>query len=271
MNTGIYPNIPEAEYHATDAISKSGLWTIYKRTPFHYQYGDKKETNTMKFGSAIHCAVLEPEQFEKRFFKGPDDRRGNKWKDMQNNMAADKIELLTSGEYEDALRIREALLKNPLINKIVSGKTLVENSVFYTDEATGMTCRCRPDLVAPELEIMVDLKSTSDASPFSWQKRVSDYGFYLQEAMYTYAWQRANGCKVSAFIFLTIEQDAPFAHAIYELEPAAAQEGWLVYERAMETYAACKKAGVWPSYGEGVISLDIPKFAYKLTNEGERV
>lgn len=270
MQTGIYPNIHEDDYHSGNEISKSGLWTIYKRTPFHYRYGDKKESNSMKFGKAAHTAVLEPEFFEKRFFSGPEDRRGNKWKDALVNAENFKQEVLTAGEYADCLRLRDALMKNPLVLKAVTGKSLVENSAYYVDEKTNQECRIRPDLVNPELKIIIDLKSTTDASPWAWQKRVADYGFHLQESMYTHGWQQAGGCPIDAFVFLTIEQEAPFAHAIYELEPVAANEGWLIYEKAMETYAACKDNDNWPSYGEGVISLNIPKFAFQLTPEGER-
>ena len=70
-------------YHTnTSRISKSGL-DLINRAPAHYyeRYlnpaaNPQKETPALVIGSAVHCAVLEPEEFGKRYAVGPRvDRR----------------------------------------------------------------------------------------------------------------------------------------------------------------------------------------------------
>lgn len=263
----IIENMPENEYHAHDSISKTGLWTLYKKTPYHFFYGEKKETNAMRFGSAAHTAVLEPIKFETRYVRGADNRRGNQWKDICAEAEAQGKTALTYEEYDDALRLRDVVQKHALIQKITAGQTLVEHSAFWEDD--GITVRCRPDLVNPSLKIMADLKSTTDASAWKFAQRATDFGYHVQESVYTHGWQKAGGCQIDAFVFITVESEPPFAHVIYELEPSAAQEGWLVYEKALELYKKCKAENKWPSYGEGIVPLDIKKYAYQLTNQGE--
>lgn len=261
----IIPNMPEAEYHAHNAISKTGLWTLYKKTPYHYFYGEKKETNAMRFGSAMHSAVLEPHSFDARYLRAAENRRGNQWKDLCSEAEKAGKTALTFEEYDDALRLRDVVQKNALIHKITSGHTLVEHSAFWQDD--GIDVRCRPDLVNPSLKIMADLKSTTDASAWEFAQRATDFGYHLQEAIYTHGWRKANGCEIDAFVFITVESEPPFAHVVYELEPSAIQEGWLVYEKALSIYDNCLKTNKWPSYGEGIVPLDIKKYAYNLTSQ----
>lgn len=259
----IIHNLPEEDYHSNAALSKTALWTLYNKTPYHFFHRAKKETGAMKFGKAAHTAILEPSQFEERFVKGPDDRRGNKWKDAME--AAGEKTLLTASEYDDALFMRDVLMKDATLYKLLNGKSLVEQSAFWNDG--GVDMRCRPDFVRPDLKLMIDLKSTTDASPYSFAKRVAEFGYHMQEAVYTHGWKEAGGCQIEQFLFLTVEKEPPFAYAIYELEPQAVQEGWLAYQSALDKYRECVKNNYWPSYNEGVVSLDLPKYAYTLSKQ----
>ena len=52
-------------YHSHDSISASGLKTIYKKSVYHYLNKEQfKSSPSMKFGSAVHSALLEPEKKE---------------------------------------------------------------------------------------------------------------------------------------------------------------------------------------------------------------
>ena len=129
IKPGIYQGIPNESYHAGPGISKSGLWTIHTKSPAHYKFGVRKETNAFDFGEACHLAILEPNDFEKRVIRGPEDRRGNKWKDQLEACALDGKLLLTAGDFDGVLAIRDAVHANSFINNIITqGKPLVEAS-----------------------------------------------------------------------------------------------------------------------------------------------
>ena len=77
----IMHDMPAADYHEAKALSKSGL-DQFRKSPAHFRaWQDGKTQNesspALEFGTAAHCAVLEPERFilTYRLFTG--DRRTN--------------------------------------------------------------------------------------------------------------------------------------------------------------------------------------------------
>ncbi|OHV24959.1 hypothetical protein EOS93_25105 [Rhizobium sp. RMa-01] len=296
---GIYLDIPNEEYHNGEGISKSGLWTIYEKTPAHYKFpADKEETTQTKaikaFGTAAHTAILEPNEFDKRVMKGPDDRRGNKWKDKEEEAELDGKLLLVADAFDNVLRIRDALHRDPWINGIITGgKPVVEASGYFIDPITGELCRVRPDLWREDIGVIVDVKSTESAHPDAFARSALNYGYHAQEAFYTDGWNLCLEARrqadiihratyedgddtnyevkgaapggVQGFIFIAWEKTSPHAVAVYELPPSIVDEGRAIMRRSLDTYAECKKANHWPAYADGVQELRFKRWAYKLT------
>lgn len=256
-------DLPAGEYHVHPARSKSYLWKHYSGTPAHAEYGEAETTPSMDLGTAVHFAALEPEKFETDVERGPDDRRGNKWKDaLEAGLAYGRL-VLTSGDYDKARRMGDAARKLPIVRQLSEAQILREASAFWTDPETGLECRCRPDIYCPAFEIMADLKTTSDASAFTWAKRAADMGYHAQEAWYTDGWQEAGGGGVDGFVFIVVESDYPHLAAAYELTPQAVQEGRMAMRKALLSYRDCRAAGSFPGYPETVQELDLPGWAYK--------
>lgn len=260
MQPGIY-RLDEPEYHASAGASKSSLWTLINRTPFHARYGSKKETDAQKFGSAAHTAVLEPGLFEQRFYRGPADRRGNKWGAAQDIAAQTGRVCITEKEFDGALRIRDALSKNETVRRLTSGTPSIEQSAYWIDEETGELCRCRPDIYSHDMNVMADLKSTTDAKASVWWRRVKQFGYYVQDAYYRDGWEKAGGGKVDGFVFIAVEESEPHASAVYELEADDVELGRKVYREALNRWHACRVNEVWPGYGSGVLPLSMDRYA----------
>jgi len=289
MKPGIH-TIDIAEYHGGAGVSKSKLWTLHSRTPYHARFGDQPSTEAQKFGNAAHTAVLEPNLFEPRYMRGPADRRGNKWSAAQEIAASSGKECLTEDDYDDALRLRDALHRDADIQRLTSGAPAIEQSAYWIDEETGELVRCRPDIHNHDMRVMADLKATTDASPRQFSKRVEEFGYHVQEAVYTEGWTKAGGGAVDGFLFITVERKAPYAYKLYELTPSAALEGQAVYRDALAVYHECMVAErkirarleapagpdldailaqAWPMYGNGVAELDLPAYGYRLTKREE--
>ena len=258
-------NMSNAEYHAHPARNKSYLWELYNKTPYHAQNMQIETTTSMDLGTAAHIAVLEPEKFLGQVIKGPEDRRGNKWKDIQQEAEAYGKLALTSGDYEKVLYMRDSAHRLPIVRQLTDGKQMVEVSAFWQDEATGIDCRVRPDLYHPGLAIMADLKTTSDAGRNAFEKSVANFGYHVQEAMYSAGWPLAGGGVVDGFIFIAVENVHPFAAAIYELRPSAKIEGGAIYRKALTLHKQCVDSNSWPGYSQEVQELDIPRWAYRET------
>jgi hypothetical protein len=285
ITPGIH-TLSNEDYHASAGVSKTGLFTLYKKTPYHFRFSEHEETEGQKFGSAAHTAVLEPNLFEPRYTRGPADRRGNKWTSAVEIAAATGRTVLTEDDYDDALRLRDAIHRDPDVRKLTAGAPAIEQSAYWNDPATGELIRCRPDIYSHDLGVMADLKATVDASPWQFSKRVDEFGYHCQEAIYSEGWQAAGGGPVNAFLFITVEKKSPFAYKLYELEPSAVVEGQAIYRQALEQYHASMtlerevrarygaKDGpdidaalrdCWPMYGQGVGALDLPAYGYRLT------
>ena len=61
---GIYRDISNSEYHSGEGLAASHFRELL-RSPLHYitrVNTSSKETPAMKLGTAVHCAILEPER-----------------------------------------------------------------------------------------------------------------------------------------------------------------------------------------------------------------
>lgn len=261
---GIHADLTNEQYHAGAGVSKSGLWKIHTSTPAHFKFGERKESDAFDFGEAVHLAILQPNEFEEVVYRGPKDRRGNPWKDAQEFCGIDGKLLLTAGDYDKALTIRDSVHADAWLNTVITGgQRMIEASGYWRDEETGVLCRCRPDLYRADLGMILDVKTTTSAAPKDFAKSVVNFGYHAQEAFYSDGW-RALGQQVDAFAFIAIEKDAPFAKVIYELPPSMVDEGRAIIRKALETYAECQRTGQWPAYADGVQELQFPRWAYSM-------
>jgi hypothetical protein len=252
-------------YHSGEGVSKTTLWTLHSKTPFHARYGARKESHAFDLGKAAHIAILEPHRLESSVMRGPDDRRGNKWKEAQDEAAARGAILLTSGDYEQALLIRDLADTVPELQVMRKGEVFVETSAYHIDEETGALVKCRPDLYNKTHGLMLDVKNMTSASPMAFQKSVGEYGYHVQHAMYSDVWARGAEMTVDAFFFVVFEKSEPPVVAVYELSSTAVAEGYAIYRQALQRYSDCLKADDWPGYGTGVQRVDLRRWDYKLT------
>lgn len=269
IKPGIYAGIPNEAYHAGPGVSKSGLWEIVTKTPMHYAFAPREEKNHFDLGEAGHIAVLEPETFEARVYRGPEDRRGNKWKDAQEYCEIEGKVCLTAGDYDKALMIRDTIHADTRLNSIIqSSAARIENSAFWVDAETSTLCRCRPDLWRPDMGLVIDLKTTTNAGPEKFRRAVIDFGYHAQEAFYSQG-MAETGNSIDGFLFLAVEKKDPFAFAIYELPPSIVAEGAAKMRKALGIYAECKRTDTWPGYHSGVTELEFKKWDYSETEAPE--
>ncbi len=258
-------DLAAGEYHAHPARSKSYLWKLYSETPAHAELSVRKATPAMDLGTAVHMATLEPHLYHEKIIRGPDDRRGNKWKDALEEAAAYGKLCLTSGDFDKSLRMGEAARKVPIVTQLADSQVLFEASAFWTDPESGIECRCRPDVYSPAMEVMADLKVTGDASASFWARNAANLGYHAQEAWYSDGWAQSGGGAVDGFVFIVIEDEFPHPSAVYELTPRAVMEGRAAMAKALAIYKECRSAGAFPGYPDTVQELDIPAWAYRET------
>ena len=84
MNPGIYFDISNEDYHAGDGVSKSQLDMVAKNPALlkwvQAAPEDEEKKSALDMGTALHCLLLEPGEFDKRFIVSPKFDRRNKVK-----------------------------------------------------------------------------------------------------------------------------------------------------------------------------------------------
>ena len=260
MKDGIYPELGMSEYLAAKAASSSKMWTLHTKTAAHVAESDDKSSADQDYGTAVHTAVLEPHKFGSYVVRGPADRRGNKWKHAVAEHPNSLV--LPAPAYEKVCRLRDSVMRNPTIAALGSELAQCEYSGFWTDFETGITCKCRPDLYRPDYRLMVDLKTTTDVTREFWLRACMSLGYHAKDAWYSDGWPQAGGGEVENFLFVVIEREPPFAHAIYELGPAERDLGRRICRKSLQKYAECETKNEWPGFSSEVQPMTFPEWQF---------
>lgn len=256
---GVYDSYTNAEYHAADGISKSDLDLIHK-SPAHYKAARHEDTPALRFGTAIHCAVLENDRFNATYTVIEGDRRTKAVKDsIKDAEAAGKI-ILTADDFNAIMSMAQAVFTNPIC-AVLLRDSVKEHSVFA--ELDGVRVKCRPDGWNVEKGILFDLKSTEDASPEGFARTVAKYRYHVQDAFYRHVIASATNCDADdlSFIFIAVEKKPPFAVALYQLDELAALQGWVDAREDLRRYKVAKDTGKWGGYSPRIETLSLPRWA----------
>lgn len=95
---GLVLGLSNEEYHSGPGISKSQLDDIAE-SPATYIWRksapvDEEKLKALDIGTALHCLLLEPEEFKDRFIIAPEfNRRTNAGKDEEKEFLANCAEL----------------------------------------------------------------------------------------------------------------------------------------------------------------------------------
>lgn len=264
---GVHSGMPEEQYHASPGVSVSRLKRFAQAAA--KAHAPRTETPALRFGTLIHAALLEPHAVEARYFVTDVERRGTKaWEAAEAEAAEAGLTLVKRPEFEEALRIRDAVLAQPIARDILAPGALVEQSFYWRDDETGLLCRGRTDLVRPEWRALVDLKSTADASPRAFARTVAEYRYDWQNTVYEDGWALAGDWKPELLLFLPVEKEPPYLCAAYELAPEDLAVARDEVRRTLDAYAHCEATGQWPGYPDGIQRISLPAWARKRSEEG---
>lgn len=245
-----------AEYHADPAVSASHLHAV-AASPFHYwkRFLDPNRpavepTAAMRLGTLVHCAVLEPDELALRYAIAP-DRRTKEGKTAAAEFEAAGIEPVSAADMATAIAMRDAVRSHPDAAALLNdGKA--EQSFWWDDQLSGLRCKCRPDWMTGGTTL-VDLKTTTDASPAAFAKSIAHWRYHVQADHY-----RA-GTFAERFVFIAVEKTYPYAVGVYQLDDAAMAHAATLRRQNLQTIADCRVIAEWPGYSTQTLSL--PRWA----------
>ena len=265
---GLFHDLAIDEYHASPAISNSGL-ADFAKSPFHYHAlhlnpkRPPRATKTGQFeGNLAHCTILEPAVFSSRYAVGPAGKRGTKlWDAFEESLPAGQVSV-KEDQRQVAFAQAMSVRGDPELSRLLSSGR-PEVSAFWIDPGTGEHCRCRPDWVHP-LEtggvILVDVKTCGAADPREFSRQIARMGYHRQAAWYSDGYEMASGAPVLAFIFAAVEMTWPYACSAVMLDDASLEKGRAENRALLDRFATCRRADTWPGYA-GVQLVSLPRWA----------
>jgi hypothetical protein len=231
---GIYRDISWDQYNEIDAVRRSFLWDLFKLSPGHAQHFARvhKESDAMDFGTMVHTALLQPEEFPRCYTimpafeadaenltkqgKVPASPKATtyyreKAKAFEAMCASTGTSIVPQAQYDAAYEMGKKIRGHQVAAKFFQRGASSEAVVLWRHEPTGLLCKARFDcLVEGELPTALDVKTTADALPRGFGYSIRKWGYYFQAAFYL-SGLRAVGLKHPNFLFLAGESKEPYA------------------------------------------------------------
>lgn len=180
--------------------------------------------------------------------------------------------VINTAELELATAMSKAIEAHPLAGPLfLSAPGEAELSGYWRDTATGVLCRFRPDWWRSD-GVLVDVKTTEDASPEAFSRSVLQYRYHVQAAWYLEGAARSidqmpigqslpPGVQVpTVFLFVAVEKKPPHAVAVYMLDDDALRLGRDAMRIDLEVYSRCLQSNQWPAYGDRLLPLSLPEW-----------
>lgn len=292
---GIYRDIDIDDYHADKSwISSTGLRRA-KKTLLEYKLYldggfDDVDKPCFSFGNAVELYLIDKAGFKKNVaiakdsewlaeaLEGnPDSKNPRLLKSYQDNkkafetLNANKYIIRDTGDesFETIKLLAERCMQNEWISTLLSNIEY-QNSLYWIDKGTGLQMKTRPDVAQLKNNVIINIKTTLDASPEKFVKDLVNHDYPLQ-ACIEIAGVEATGLMpfVDKYFWLVLEKNPPYDAVLYQFDD---DDRKLVTEDYHYQLSKIKRAvdeNRYPGYGEradnrfGIITAKLPSWYFK--------
>lgn len=269
---GIYPGIPNSDYHADqDSLSSSGAKTLAKpggAARFHYeQTHPKADSEALLFGTAAHAFILEG--VKPAVFKGGKTLTSKKALDFITKERDERedpdLPVVTEEGWETLQGMAEAVHENPLARRLLTAPGKAEQSVYW-QHPSGATLRCRPDWLPEEEDEtlgflpIVDLKTTRDATPAGFRHSCFQLGYHQSAAWYAAGLAAINVSANARMVFIAVEKTPPYLVGVYTPSNEALEVGHALNEIGIDKWVRARIFNDWEALDGGLQTLAIKPY-----------
>jgi hypothetical protein len=263
----VYDLDPEVYHADKTAVNSSSLKTILQ-SPWGFKRlfidGHGKEpTDSMKFGTLAHMAILEGSKFRERYVIQPKEFWGTTKEGKPTNSPnahsvqeakaewlaehAERV-IVTQDNYDKLMWMLDSFLANSdAVEILKEGAT--EVSGYYADPKTGIRCRFRPDFLAFNLGAQADVKTVPTAN-IDWfrRNRVEDKEFMycFQMSMYQEGGGIITRKPIEYPVWILIENEEPHECVVVPMEEVYQEVGAKRYRASLDKLDECIKAKNFP-------------------------
>ena len=210
----------------------------------------------MRFGTAFHMAVLEPQKFKEIYLLEPTlmpngepiNKRKKADKEFLEQFRMDNMDkVIIDGDDMDCLTgMLNSLASHPVASKLFQGG---ESEVSHVWDYRGRKCKGRADYFFdshPELRrCVVELKTAQDASPVEFNRTIYNKKYSFQSSWY----QR--GFEANNHIIVAVEKVFPYAIGVYSMVNWK-EHGDRLVELALDKLDYCEANNQWNGFTDGI-------------------
>lgn len=264
MTPAWLPTLTDDEYDKLPYL-RASEFKAFCQSGLHYEAlrkGPKKESAALRFGTLVHLALLQPELFEsRRVIERPFDKRTTAGKqafsEWQATLQADSL-IMSQEEFLTLLEMQRRFNAYLYTHEQINLQTnLIE--VPGVAICCDVACKIKPD-INPLSNIIVDLKTTDDATVQSFSRTVFNFSYHIQAAFYALVSEEITGKPIDKFVFIAIEKNAPYALREFEFQGDELSYCKEYVEKKLVSFRNSKDFDLWDGYPNYPHKIDMPKW-----------
>lgn len=261
-------DLSNEQYHANrDFVSSSQLKQLLNESPAYFkEYFERraqKSTAAMGLSTLVHHAVLEGEDFIRRYvvmpkFAGHANSTVHKAAKAEWIAAHRHKIIVTEAELETLEGTYESIFNHADASLLLRGSSF-ERSGFFVDHTTSVPCRIRYDSYDKSTRIISDIKAVRSCKRDKFQFAIRDYRWDMSLAMYGEGIKAIDGAGPDDFVFIAVEKTRPYQVAVYPIAPRTLKIARYDYNNALLKLQSCMASNSWPSYQSEMEEIDLPE------------
>ena len=250
--------IPNDEYRNMEGVANSDLMMV-QRNPSDYIWSknaprDASKSTVADFGTALHTALLEPDNFDSQVLESSVAGRTTK-KFAQEVIENPGMIVLTADEIKQVKNMQTSGMAHPMFAQLMNAKGDRESSIFAEDKERGIVLKIRPDIDHYESRgALTDVKSTANLGDWrqavEWKNPLFIHNYGHTAAFYMYAASLFYGEDVSIYHFAALQKSVEFGRypvGVFTITRSECEDYgfWSQMLNNLDTYAECFHSNEW--------------------------
>lgn len=274
------PSVSSTGLRKAALQSPHAFWKTWDGNPDRYP--EKEVSDSLILGRAAHCLILGDEVFEDNFVYVPEDaphrptitqikafardgvwseaaKEGAVWWEAFDKKAKGRMEL----KAEQVQRIQymaENLAANPLCVELLKSD-LIEISMIWQDEQTGLWVKSRPDCIPSNGYDFGDLKTFAPKGSnliLAAQRATTDHGYAMQMALAVMGAEQVFGSTATECGLCFVSTAEPYEAIPIRIDADSLYWARVLCRDGLNRIAEGLKSNEWPGIGADLTTYSFP-------------
>lgn len=251
----------------------------FRKSPRHYQLKDTQpQTFSMNLGTAFHMKLSEPKKFQDTYIPKPEFEKKSKTQPLtikEQELAFLEAnrgkEILSTKDLDVLDLMHESAMSNPFIEGIFKKQMVIEEKLIhpFTFDDKDVLIQGTPDIILPDENIIIDIKTSADASFDKFQQTIAKFEYFIQSAVYIMLAEKQYNKSFTDFIWIVVENSWPYNVATYYMEKDLIDLGREIVNKTVPKMLTAIEKGIFHGYTTRLTPIGLPHYSkYKYFNEG---